>query len=468
MPCCIVWKRVIMANWQWNKMVKGRQVRTLIVAGCGLFFLFAMMIVLLADDRPKKNLEAKKSVNLTGIIEESFTDAVADNALTAQQTELESLKKQVSELTLNIKSMAEAHQKELQAQKEELTSQVQELVLANQEKQSNSEQQDNPSELKEVQNPQLWHNPNVYSMNNTMNRGTVLSDAIPRIHTVSFRPKRHITKKHHNFYLNPAHYVPSNTSVRAVILGGADADASVNGQSKNNGVMLFKFLEDGTLPNGQRSRLRGCRVSANSYGDISSERAFATLYRLSCAHPGEPIIDKEVTGWVFFNGKVGIKGKPLMRDNKVMTWAGVSGALSGIASAAQYAQSVQAIGPYGATSVVPSSQIAPFAAYGGASKAADTLSQYYVKRAEQYHPVIQVGSGNVVTIVFKDGFYLEPDEDKSQHAMQRYKAQEETQELISRGEEEKNSEMNFTVPPEVLGKINRVNTLSRNETGGLQ
>ncbi|MDW8877396.1 conjugal transfer protein TraB, partial [Legionella pneumophila] len=116
----------------------------------------------------------------------------------------------------------------------------------------------------------------------------------------------------------------------------------------------------------------------------------------------------------------------------------------------------------------PSSQIAPFAAYGGASKAADTLSQYYVKRAEQYHPVIQVGSGNVVTIVFKDGFYLEPDEDKSQHAMQRYKAQEETQELISRGEEEKNSEMNFTVPPEVLGKINRVNTLSRNETGGLQ
>ncbi|WP_169042387.1 hypothetical protein [Legionella pneumophila] len=35
-----------MANWQWNKMVKGRQVRTLIVVGCGLFFLFAMMIVL--------------------------------------------------------------------------------------------------------------------------------------------------------------------------------------------------------------------------------------------------------------------------------------------------------------------------------------------------------------------------------------------------------------------------------------
>ena len=457
-----------MANWQWNKKVKGRQVRTLIVAGSCVFFLVAMMIVLLADGHPKKSRPAQKSVDLTGIVEESFTDAVADNALTAQQTELESLKKQISELTLNIKSMGEAHQKELQAQKEELTSQVQELVLAHQEKQISQEPQNNPQELNQVQNPQLWHNPNTYAMNNVMNGGTVLSDASPRIHSITFRPKRRTTKTHHNFYLNPAHYVPSNTSVRAVILGGADADASVNGQSKNNGVMLFKFLEDGTLPNGQRSRLRGCRVSANSYGDISSERAYGTLYRLSCAHPGQPIIDKEVTGWVFFNGKVGIKGKPLMRDNKVMTWAGVSGALSGIANAAQYAQSVQAIGPYGATSVVPSSQIAPFAAYGGASKAADTLSQYYVKRAEQYHPVIQVGSGNVVTIVFKDGFYLEPDEDKSQHAMNQVKAQQEEQELIAAHEDNQNPEMNFTVPPEVLGKIDQVNTLSRNETGGLR
>lgn len=455
-----------MANWQLNKMVKVRQVRTLIIVLCGLFFLVTMMIALLADGHPKKSLSSENSVDLTGIVDESFTDAAADNALTSQQTELESLKKQISELTLNIKSMGEAHSKALQAQKEELTSQVQELVLAHQESQINTEQNNKPQELNEVQNPQLWHNPNTYAMNNAMNGGALLSDASPRIHTVSFRPKRHSLKTHHNFYLNPAHYVPSNTSVRAVILGGADADASVNGQSKNNGVMLFKFLEDGTLPNGQRSRLRGCRVSANSYGDISSERAYGTLYRLSCAHPGEPIIDKEVTGWVFFNGKVGIKGKPLMRDNKVMTWAGVSGALSGIASAAQYAQSVQAIGPYGATSVVPSSQIAPFAAYGGASKAADTLSQYYVKRAEQYHPVIQVGSGNVVTIVFKDGFYLEPDEDKSQHAMNQVKAEQEARDLIASQEDNQNPEMNFTVPPEVLGKIDQANTLSRNETGG--
>jgi conjugal transfer pilus assembly protein TraB len=73
----------------------------------------------------------------------------------------------------------------------------------------------------------------------------------------------------------------------------------------------------------------------------------------------------------------------------------------------------------------------------------------------------------VVTIVFKDGFYLEPDEDKSQHAMNQVKAQQEEQELIAQ-EDNQNPEMNFTVPQEVLGKIDQANTLSRNEAGGLR
>ncbi|EKH5572052.1 conjugal transfer protein TraB, partial [Salmonella enterica] len=36
-----------------------------------------------------------------------------------------------------------------------------------------------------------------------------------------------------------------------------------------------------------------------------------------------------------------------------------------------------------------------------------TLSDYYIKRAEQYHPVIPIGAGNEVTLVFQDGFQLE-------------------------------------------------------------
>lgn len=44
---------------------------------------------------------------------------------------------------------------------------------------------------------------------------------------------------------------------------------------------------------------------------------------------------------------------------------------------------------------------------GGTSEAAKTLSEYYIKRAEQYHPVIPIGSGNEVTLVFNDGFQIQ-------------------------------------------------------------
>ena len=437
-----------MANHLINKFIKGKQIRTLMITIGGFIILLGVIIALLVDGKPK--IKSSEKIDLTGIVDESFTEANVESAMTAQQTELESLKNQVNELANSIKSQNEEHKKELHAEVRNFKKEMHSLIqLQNEQKIPPAAPL--PPELNEVQNPEFWHG-KLEALNSIPNPFKVaMSDARAEIHAVSFRTK---PKKTPLNYLNPAHYVPSNTSVRAVILGGADADASVNGQSKNNGVMLFKFLDDGALPNGQRSRLSGCRVSANAYGDISSERAFATLYRLSCAHPGEPIIDKEVTGWVFFNGKVGIKGQPLMRDNKVMQWAGVSGALSGIASAAQYAQSVQNIGAFGATSVVPSGNIAPYAAYGGATKASDTLSQYYVKRAEQYHPVIQVGAGNVVTVVFKDGFYLEADEEIQQRSTRdfpkvhhAFRSDDETQDEAQ--------EMNFTVPPEVLSQIDK-------------
>lgn len=50
-----------MANWQWNKVVKGRQVKVLIVAGCGLFFLLVTMIALLTDGRGQKTKSLKNN-----------------------------------------------------------------------------------------------------------------------------------------------------------------------------------------------------------------------------------------------------------------------------------------------------------------------------------------------------------------------------------------------------------------------
>lgn len=389
-----------MVNFQFNQIIKKQQIKLLITALVVICIVIALFITLSGHTRHKRVASPEKTAP-TGVISESFTEANTQSAMLAEQQEIDALKTQMQKLHATMGAMMKTQAEEISTLNQSWESKLQEAI-------SKSEQA------------------------STQQPGAL--NATPTIHHVSFRkPIYQKTSR-----LDPTHYVPSNTSVRAVVLGGADADASVYGQSKNNGVMLFKLLDVGSLPNGQRSRLQGCRVSANTFGDISSERAFATLYRLSCAHPGEPIIDKEITGWVFYNGKVGIKGQPLMRDGKVMAWAGVSGALSGVAEAAQYAQSMQQFGTMGASSVVPSSKIGHFAMYGGASKAAEKLSEYYVKRAEQYHPVIQIGSGNIVTIVFKDGFYLEPDKENKAPSVQQAH------------EDDIN---HFNVPPEVLNHI---------------
>lgn len=390
-----------------NQWVAKQQKRTLFI-GIGVLILIIGSTVLLIPKTTKKVVETP--LNLTGIVDESFSQDNAMSAMTAQQAELETLKQQMHELKMNLAKREQEHADSLSNLMTQKIKEVKEEATIEVKKQA-------------MTSPDVaaWHAP------------------IPKLHSVAFNyhkpPINHPTNR-----LSSDKYVPSGTFVRAVVLGGADADASVNGQSKNNGVMLFKLLQPGTLPNGQHSHLTGCFVTASSYGDISSERAYVILDRLSCALPGRPIIDKAVTGWAFFGGKVGIKGVPLMRDNKIMQWAGISGAMSGIASAAQYAQSVQSISSLGTATSIPSTNVAPYAAYGGASKAAEVLSNYYVKRAEQYHPVIQVGSGNYVTIVFKEGFFLEPDK-TSTSANQRFNPQES----------DTSQEMNdFVVPAQVM------------------
>ncbi len=81
--------------------------------------------------------------------------------------------------------------------------------------------------------------------------------------------------------------------------------------------------------------------------------------------------------------------------------AGFSGIGKGIESAGSTTVGVGATASPGAGDIMKSG------IGGGTSEAAKTLSEYYIKRAEQYHPVIPIGAGNEVTLVFNDGFQIQ-------------------------------------------------------------
>lgn len=210
-------------------------------------------------------------------------------------------------------------------------------------------------------------------------------------------------------------YVPAGTFAKAVLLSGADTNAGVQGQTDTTPITM-RILDDGTLPNGRRSSLRGCFVTAAAYGDASSERGQIRLQRLSCIRkPDNQVLDIAVEGTINdMGGSDGIRGHLVMRNNKLIWNAGVSGMLSGVGQAVQQSLSTQTVSPLGVTNTVMPSKIFQAGTTGGVNTAMGKLADYYIKLADMYHPIVQVHAGSKVNIVFLKGFSLSQGTDTSE------------------------------------------------------
>ncbi len=145
-------------------------------------------------------------------------------------------------------------------------------------------------------------------------------------------------------------------------------------------------------------------MTAAAYGDISSERALLRTDRLSCRINGH-IIDQKFKGHVSFMGKNGIRAEPVIRNGKIVGYAFAGGDIDAMGSAMSNVGSTT-VG-IGAANTVSGGDVARAGIGGGTSQAGKTLSDYFIKRAEQYHPVIPVGAGVSVSVVFQEGFQLE-------------------------------------------------------------
>lgn len=377
------------------------------------FVLAVIVLHHVASDRKDKNhnsaIQANSQKNNSvpdGVLTNDFSTKDNSSALEAQQNQIDDLKKQVSTLTKNVSN---SHSEDIADIKTANTPLVQSTN-------SNNAQNTMPfSNVAAPASPSNSVNPNE---NNTQmdldNRS---------FNTIAFHYAKKQKDIQNNYALpkpnqtrklsvkgsskTPSTWVPAGTFDRVVLLVGADANASVNGQSDTSPI-LVRFLDAGTLPNGYHSHLKGCFALASIYGDISSERGEARLNKISCTQKDGSILEVPVKGFISFAGKEGIRGTPVMRNGKILTMAGISGMLSGFGSALAQGSQTQSISPLGATTTVSPSQVWQSGAYTGASTAMGQLASYYIKRADQYHPVIDIGSGTVATVIFQTGFSLVP------------------------------------------------------------
>lgn len=205
--------------------------------------------------------------------------------------------------------------------------------------------------------------------------------------------------------------IPAGAFAKTVLLSGLDASSSMTASSDPR-PMLLRIIDYGTLPRRFQSDLKDCHCMASAYGDLSSERVYARLEKLTCVErmTGE-IIETQVAGYIAgSDGKAGIRGIVASKDGQFLSRSLMGGIFSGLSNVAN-PQHRQALGnpflPGGKQPTPPNmGEMFMSGMAGGATTALDRLSQYYIDRAEQLQPVIQIAAGQVVDIVFTEGTFI--------------------------------------------------------------
>ena len=123
-------------------------------------------------------------------------------------------------------------------------------------------------------------------------------------------------------------YIPSGSFAKAMLIEGADANASVTG-NESTVPMQLRITGRVEMPNSKTYDATGCFVGLEALGDVSSERAIVRTRNISCLKDGKTI-DMPIKGHVSFRGKNGIKGEVVMRNGKILGWAWGAGFVDGI------------------------------------------------------------------------------------------------------------------------------------------
>lgn len=209
-------------------------------------------------------------------------------------------------------------------------------------------------------------------------------------------------------YTDSANYLPPNSIANATVIVGVDATTNTRSQSDPLPVLLRvtgparSVFQDGKL---LATRVQGCMVNGAAYGDLSSEKVYVKLLRMTCPQPGGRYAVSQVKGFLAYGGKVGIRGRVVSREGGLTTQAFLAGLVSGAGQAFTSANRVPRIAQ-GDPELPEVENVGIAALGGGALSAGNTLSDYLIERAEQYQPVVEMPTGAQVEVVFLDGTFI--------------------------------------------------------------
>ncbi len=207
-------------------------------------------------------------------------------------------------------------------------------------------------------------------------------------------------------------YLPPNSYAPARVIVGVDASTGVASQTDPLPVVLRITGPARSVVSGKRlltTDLTGCLVNGAARGDLSAEKVYVKLARMTCAQPGGRYAVSEVKGFIAFAGKSGVRGRVVSREGSLVGQALLAGIVGGFGrgfSANASGIFTGQVGANGQREALSPTDILAGGFGQGAGDAADTVSRYLIERAEQYQPVVEMPTGIEVEIVFLDGVHV--------------------------------------------------------------
>ncbi len=208
-------------------------------------------------------------------------------------------------------------------------------------------------------------------------------------------------------------YLPPNSYAPAKVIVGVDASVGVSSQTDPLPVLLRITGPARSVVNNGRlltTKLEGCVINGAARGDLSAEKVYVKLVRMTCDQPGGRVAVSEVKGFISFAGKTGVRGRVVSREGSLVGKAFLAGIASGFgrgfsANTDAALRGNQTIVNGERQNLSPTDILT--GGFGqGVSTSADMVSRYLIERAEQYQPIVEMPTGIDVEIVFLEGVYV--------------------------------------------------------------
>jgi len=214
-------------------------------------------------------------------------------------------------------------------------------------------------------------------------------------------------------YSDSPDYLPPNSFASARVIVGVDAGAGVSSQTDPLPVVLrITGPARSVVQNGRvlTTRIEGCLVNGAARGDLSAEKVYVKLQKMTCEQPGGRVAVSEVKGFIAFAGKTGVRGRVVSREGSLVTQAFLAGLVGGFgrgfSANTSSILSGTNISTNGQRDRLSTGDILEGGFGEGVAQTGDMVSQYLIERAEQYQPVIEMPTGIDVEIVFLEGAYV--------------------------------------------------------------